>query len=239
MINPVTELRSFFVAALVHPVDRDHTESPEALVQRRWISAVTLAVGSFMLAWTLRLAPGDPTYYAATLALAVTWIVGGLLSGKTYFGTANTRSGEQTGHGIFQAVILGVLLLAVLLGYAALVAPIGVLRDPLLLMLVHTRYGLLPVVVALTVLNSVGEELFFRGALYSAVGGRQAMLVTTLVYALATIPTGIPMMILSAALLGIVTGLQRRVTGGVTGPIITHLIWAFGLLFLLPMVLGV
>ena len=49
MVNPVAELRGFFRAALVDPVDRDHEESAEALVQRRWISSVTLAVGSFML----------------------------------------------------------------------------------------------------------------------------------------------------------------------------------------------
>ncbi|WP_307785203.1 hypothetical protein [Janibacter melonis] len=29
-------------------------------------------------------------------------------------------------------------------------------------------------------------------------------------------------------------GLQRRVTGGVLGPIITHLTWSLGMLFLLP-----
>lgn len=238
MINPVTELRAFFRAALVHPVDRDHNESAEALVQRRWISSVTLAVGSFMLAWSLRLAPGDPAFYAATLALAVTWIVGGLLSGKVYLGSANTRLGTQTGRGIVQAVTIGVLLLALVLALAALVSPVPQLRESLLMLSAHARYGLLPVVAILTVMNSIGEELFFRGALYGAVGGRQAMLVTTLVYAVTTIPTGIPMLVLAAAALGVVVGLQRRVTGGVLGPVITHLIWSLGLLFLLPSLLG-
>lgn len=238
MINPVTELRAFFEAALVDPVDRDHTETAEALVQRRWISSVTLAVGSFMLAWSLRLSPGDPAFYAATLALAVTWIVGGLLSGRVYLGTANTRSGTQTGRGIIQSVIIAVLLLGLALAIAALAAPVDFLRDPLLMLLAHSRYGFLPVVTILTVMNSIGEELFFRGALYAAVGGRQAVLVTSLVYALTTIPTGIPLLVLAAALLGVVVGFQRRVTGGVLAPIITHLIWSLGLLFLLPLALG-
>lgn len=239
MVNPVAELRGFFRAALVDPVDRDHEESAEALVQRRWISSVTLAVGSFMLAWTLRLAPGDPAFYAATLALATTWIVGGLLSGRIYLGYAHTRVGTQGGRGIVQALLIGTLLLALFLVGAALVAPVPSLREPLLVLLSHARYGLLPVVAVLTALISVGEEIFFRGALYAAVGGRQALLVTTLIYALTTIPTGIPLMVLAAAILGAVAGLQRRVTGGVLAPIITHLIWSIGMLFLLPIVLGV
>ncbi len=239
MINPVTELRAFLTAALVHPVDRDHSETPEALVQRRWSSSVTLAVGSFMLAWSLRVAPGEPVFYAATIAVIATWIVGGLVSGRIYIGSANTRDGGQFGRGILQAVIIGVLLLVVFLGLAALMSPVPVLHDSLVLLLGHIRWGLLPVTALFAVVNSVGEELFFRGALYAAVGGRQALLVTTLVYAVTTIPTGIPLLVLAAALLGFVVGLQRRVTGGVLGPVITHLIWALGMFFLLPLVLGV
>lgn len=238
MINPVTELRAFFRAALVDRVDRDHEESAEALVQRRWISSVTLAVGSFMLAWSLRLSPGNPAYYAATLALAVTWIVGGLLSGKLYLGSANSRDGQRASRGILQAVILGLLLLGLFLGVAALASPVPALRDQLAVLLVPSYFSFLPVVVLLTLLNAIGEELFFRGALYAAVGGRQAMLVTTLVYALTTIPTGLPVMVLSAALVGVVVGLQRRVTGGVLAPVITHVIWSMGVLFLLPLALG-
>ena len=39
---------------------------------------------------------------------------------------------------------------------------------------------------------------------------------------------------ISTPILGCVTGLQRRVTGGILGPIITHLTWSLGMLFLLP-----
>lgn len=238
MIDPVSEVRGFFRAAIADPVERVHHESAEALVQRRWISSVTLAVGSFMLAWTLRLSPGDPAHYAATLALATTWIVGGLLSGKIYAGSSRTRVGTQDGRGILQALIIGLLLLAVLVAVAALIAPFPALRDPLVGLLDRASYGLMPVVVGLTVLNCIGEEIFFRGALYAAVGGRQALLVTTLVYAVITIPTGQPLMVLAAAFLGFVTGLLRRVTGGVVAPIVVHLIWSMGVLFVLPLVVG-
>jgi len=229
VINPVTELRAFFDAALVNPVENEPTESAEALVQRRWSSSVALAVGSFMLAWSLRVAPGEPTYYAAAIAVTATWIVGGLVSGRVYLGSRR---------GIVAAIVVGTLLLAAFLGLAALLSPVPVLHDSLLLLLGHFRWGILPVTAALALLNSVGEELFFRGSLYAAVGGRQALLVTTLVYAVATIPTGIPMLALAAALLGFVTGLQRRATGGVLAPMITHVIWTLGMIFLLPLVLG-
>jgi membrane protease YdiL (CAAX protease family) len=236
--DPITELRAFARASLVDPVDREYEESAEALVQRRWVASTALAVGSFLLALTLRVPAGDLAFYGATMALAATWIVGGMLSGTIHLGSSHTRSGEQNGRGILQAAIIGAVLLGIFLGGAALVAPVPVLRDQLVALLDHARYGFLPVVAALTALVSVGEEIFFRGALYAAVGGRQALLVTTIVYALATIPSGVPLMVLAAAVIGVVTGLQRRVTAGVLAPIITHLIWSLGLLFLLPVTLG-
>ena len=58
--------------------------------------------------------------------------------------------------------------------------------------------------------------------------------VTTVVYALTTVGAGIPLLVLAARLLGLLTALQRRVTGGILGPIVTHLTWSLGMLFLLP-----
>jgi ABC-type multidrug transport system permease subunit len=45
---------------------------------------------------------------------------------------------------------------------------------------------------------------------------------------------GIPLLVLAAVIVGLVVGLQRRVTGGILGPIVTHLTWSLGMLFLLP-----
>ncbi len=94
--------------------------------------------------------------------------------------------------------------------------------------------GVLPVIVGLLFLNAVAAELFFRGGLYAATGGQHAVLITTFVFALSTVPTGIPILVVGAAVLGAVVGLQRRVTGGVLGPIITHVTWLTGMVFLLP-----
>ena len=46
-------------------------------------------------------------------------------------------------------------------------------------------------------------------------------------------------LVLAAVAPGLVTALQRRVTGGILGPIITHLVWSLGMLFLLPPMLSI
>jgi membrane protease YdiL (CAAX protease family) len=237
VINPARELRDFFTAALVTPVSTEHEETAEQLVQRRWVSAVTLAVGSFMMAWTIRIPAGHPALYAATLALGTTWVVGALLSGKVHLGVANTRRGTTHSRGIVQALLLGLLLIIVFLAGGVLIAAIPVLRDPLLALLEHAQLGILPVVIGLLILNAVAEELFFRGGLYAATGGLHAVLITTLVYALSAVPTGIVALVVAWGLLGVVVGLQRRVTGGVLGPIITHLTWLAGMAVFMPWVL--
>jgi len=44
--------------------------------------------------------------------------------------------------------------------------------------------------------------------------------------------------VFAAAVLGTLVGLQRKVTGGVLGPMITHLTWSLSLLFILPPLLS-
>jgi hypothetical protein len=238
-MNPVREVRDFLTATLVDPVPRDHSETPEQLVHRRWVSAVTLAIASFLMAWTLRITPGDPAIYGATLALGTTWVVGALMSGKLYLGSATTRRGEQGSRAIIQSLLLGLLLVGLFLGGAMVVAAFPALRDPLLGLMIHARVGVLPVIVGLLFFNAVAAELFFRGGLYAATGGQHAVLITTFVFALTTVSTGMPALVVGAAVLGLFVGLQRRVTGGVLAPIITHVTWLTGMVFLLPAALTI
>ncbi|QGN58257.1 CPBP family intramembrane glutamic endopeptidase [Nostocoides sp. HKS02] len=238
MINPATELRSFARAALVLPVARDHQESDAAFRRRRIVAVVTLVVGAVVLALALRITPGDPLFYAATLGLAAVWAIGALLSGPLHLGRAHTRAGGAA-RPLVQSLTLGVVLLAVFLAGGLLVARIPALRDPVTTLLDHARLGSLALVAVITAVNGIAEELYFRGALYAAVGRSHPVLVTTVVYALTTVGAGIPLLVLAGALLGVLTGLQRRVTGGVLGPIIIHLTWSLGMLFLLPPVLSV
>lgn len=237
MSGPVTELRRFVRAALVEPVPRDHTESDAAFRRRRLVAVITLVVGAAALGWALRITPGDPLFYVGTLALAVVWTIGAFASGKLHLGRAHTRSGAADGRAVVQSLALGTVLLLVFLVGALVVARIPLLREPVDGLLAHAALGSLPVVAVITAVNGIAEELYFRGALYAGIGRRHAVAITTLVYAVVTAASGVPLLVLAAALLGLVVGLQRRVTGGILGPIITHLTWSLGMLFLLPHVL--
>ena len=238
MINPVGEVRAFVRAALVDPVPRDHHESDEAFRRRRWVAGITLVAGAAVLGWALRIEPGDRLFYVATIALAGVWALGAVLSGPLHLGRAHTRTGSTDSRAVVQSLALGVLLLALFLAGALVVAHVPFLREPVDELLDHAQVGSLPLVAAITAVNGIAEELYFRGALYAAIGRRHPVLVTTVVYTLVTVPAGIPLLVLAAAILGLVVGLQRRVTGGILGPTITHLTWSLGMLFLLPLVLS-
>ena len=236
-MNVVTEFRAFFRAALVEPVERDHGQPDEQFRRRRVVAAVTLLVGAAVLAWALRIEPGDPTFYVATFTLAAVWAVGALASGPLHLGRAHTRAGTGSSRAVVQSLALGALLLGLFMAGAVLVAQLPVLREPVQELLDHARFGSLALVTVITVVNGVAEELYFRGALYAGVGRRHAVAVTTVVYALVTATSGIPLLVFAAALVGLVLAFQRRVTGGILGPTVTHLTWSLGMLFLLPPVL--
>ena len=232
MRGPVAELRAFVNAALIEKVDRDHHDPDDVFRRRQVVVAITFVVGTAVLAWALRITPGDPLFYVATLALAAVWLVGALLSGPLHAGWGHTRRGEPA-RPIVQSLVLGVLLLLVFLVGALVVARIPVLREPVDQLLDHARFGAFTAVLAITFVNGVVEELYFRGALYAALPRHQVTL-TTVLYALTTVGSGIPLLVLAAAVIGLVTALQRRVTGGFLGPIITHVVWSTGMLVLLP-----
>ncbi len=87
----------------------------------------------------------------------------------------------------------------------------------------------------MTAVNGVAEELFFRGGAYAATP-RYPVPVTTVAYTVATLATGNVMLTFAAVLLGVVVGLQRRASGGILAPILTHLTWSISMLFLLPLI---
>jgi CAAX protease family protein len=237
-LHPVHEVRDFIRAALVILGESENTESDAAFRRRRVVAVVTLVLGTAVLAFALRIEPGDPLFYVASVGLAVVWAVGAFASGPLHLGRAHTRAGGEDARPIVQSLALGALLLALFLVGAVVVAQVPVLRDPVQHLLDHARLGSLALVAVITAVNGIAEELYFRGALYSAVGRRHAVAITTVVYALTTVGAGIPLLVLAAGLLGLLTALQRRVTGGILGPVITHLTWSLGMLFLLPLVLS-
>ena len=149
---------------------------------------------------------------------------------------ARTRSGG-TSRGVLQGLILGAMLLGLFVLGALVVARIPVLRGPVEDLLDHARFGALWLVALITAVNGISEELFFRGAAHEALPERWRLAGTTALYASSTLLTGVPLLTLAAVCLGLLTGAQRRVTGGVAGPIASHLTWSLGMLFILPAIL--
>ena len=60
------------------------------------------------------------------------------------------------------------------------------------------------------------------------------MLISTVVYTLATLATGNFMLVFAALTLGLVLGLERRATGGILAPMLTHVTWSLVMFFALP-----
>ena len=233
----MAEVRAFFRAALVSPVAPLPPQTPAELVRRRVVVASTVLVGALALGATLAIAPGNPLFYVAAAGAAALWGVGALASGPLHLGRGRTRSGGAS-RGVLQGLILGAMLLGVFLAGAFVIARIPALRAPVDDLLDHARVGSVGVVAAITVVNVVAEELFFRGAAHAAFSPRWSVLGSTVLYTASTLFSGVPLLTFAAACVGLLTAAQRRVTGGVAGPIATHLTWSLGLLFLLGPVLA-
>jgi membrane protease YdiL (CAAX protease family) len=135
---------------------------------------------------------------------------------------------------VLQPIAIGLAAVAVFTAGAVVVAQIPPLQESVDEVLDHARYGSLPVIAVITLVNGLSEELFFRGALYAAIGERHPVLISTVIYAAITVATGNVMLVFAAAVLGVLVGLQRRVSGGVLAPMLTHITWSMGMLFILP-----
>ncbi len=230
----VGEIRRFLEASLMQRVPRDHREPDEAIRRRRVVSALALVVGAVLLGLSMNLPPGDQRFYLYTLLLAATWVVGALASGRIYLGQAHTRRGDRYVVPVVQSLALATLLLGVFMAGAVVVSQVPLLRGYVNEVLDYARFGALPIVALITLANGLAEEVFFRGAIFAAVPPRLQVLVSTVLYMLVTLATRNVMLVLAALLLGVVTAAQRRVTGGVLAPMITHVVWSMGMLFLLP-----
>jgi CAAX protease family protein len=225
-------IRNIVAPSLIDRVPRDHEETDRDFLRRRIVVAVALVVGAVLLGFSLSIRPGDSTFYALTGAVAVVWTVGGLASGPLHLGYISFRGAVR--RPVLSPLVIGVIAAAVFVAGAFAVREIRPLRDYVENVLAHAQQGSTALIVLVTLANAIGEEIFFRGALFAAIGRRYPVVISTIVYAIATVATSNPMLVFAALTLGLVFGLQRRASGGILAPMITHVTWSMIMLFALP-----
>lgn len=216
----------------------------EAARRRRLLVTSAFGVlGVVVLGVSLRIEPGSAWFYPATLALAGVWTVGAFASGPLHLGRIGVRRGpdepgeQRLVRPVLSPILLGLGLAGVFVVGALVVREIPWLDRQVRSVIDFADQGSLPVLVVVTAVNGVAEELFFRGAVYASLP-RHAVAWSTVAYVIATLATGNLMLAFAAILLGVVVGLQRRASGGVLAPILTHCAWSLSMLLALPLLFG-
>jgi membrane protease YdiL (CAAX protease family) len=217
---------------LAEKVPRDHWETDDAFRRRRRVVAATSLAGAGLLGTSLSTRPDSTAFYGLTLGTAATWVVGGLTSGQLHLGWM--QRGDRLERPIVTPVLLGVGAFAVFYAGALVSRRIPVMERAISSILQYAKHGNGPLVLATTLANGAAEEVFFRGALYAAVGVQRPVAASTAVYMLATTATRNPALVLASGLMGALFGLQRRSSGGIQAPILTHLTWSILMLKFLP-----
>jgi membrane protease YdiL (CAAX protease family) len=238
MTQPATTKPGFLheVGAIMNTVAVPHHEPPAVILRRRIVVGVVVVIGAVLLGYSLSRQPGEESFYWLTLGLAAVWTVGAFAAGPLHLGCIRFRGRNQrpfiTGTGI--GLALGGLFL---LGGLA-VRQIPPVNDYVTPVLAFADQGTLELIVLITLINGFAEELFFRGALYTALGRRHPALISTVLYVAAIAATRNPMLVFAAVILGAVCAVERRATGGVLAPILTHVFWGLIMVLALPPVVG-
>ena len=214
-----------------------HHEPPAVVRRRRVVVAITLVIGAAVLGFSLRRTPGESSFYWLTLALAAVWIFGALASGPLHLGGINWRGRNQ--RPVITGTSIGLLIGAVFVVGGLIAREIPAVSALTIRVLQFASHATLLPIVAITVVNAIAEEMFFRGALYTALGRLAPVAISTILYTCATMASGNPMLGFAAIILGTVCALERRASGGVLAPVLTHFVWGLIMVLALPPLFGV
>ncbi|MGZ4444111.1 MAG: CPBP family intramembrane glutamic endopeptidase [Nocardioidaceae bacterium] len=213
------------------PVRHQETEAVQRR-RRRVVTGVSLA-GAGLLGLSLSTRPGSKEFYGLTLTVAGVWTFGGMASGPLHLGWIETRD-RHLRRPVVTPVATGVAAFGFFYACGLAARRIPVLDDAIVRVLRFAEQGNDPLVLTTTLANGIGEEIFFRGALYAALGKEHPVAASTVVYTLATTTTRNPALVLAAGVMGTLFGLQRRASGGLQAPLLTHVTWSALMLRYLP-----
>jgi membrane protease YdiL (CAAX protease family) len=177
--------------------------------------------------------PDSRSFYALTLGVAGTWVAGGLASGPLHLGWVQTPRATLR-RPLLTPVIAGAGAFGLFYAAASVVRRIPPLDAAVSRILRYAQQGNPALVLTTTLANGIAEEIFFRGALYAAVGVNAPVLKSSAVYSLATVATRNPALVLASVPMGLLFALQRRASGGIQAPVISHVTWSVLMLRYLP-----
>jgi membrane protease YdiL (CAAX protease family) len=208
-------------------------EPPTVVRRRRAVVAGTCVLGAGVLGASLAAPPGSPRFYLLTLSAGGTWLAGGLASGPLHLGWIQGRD-RQLRRPLVTPLVTGVGAFGFFYGCALVVRRVPFLKAAISRVLDFAEQGNAPLVLLTTYANGVGEEVFFRGALFTSLPDRRAVVGSTAVYTLATVGTRNPALVLAAGVMGTLFAMQRRASAGIQAPLITHLTWSTLMVRFLP-----
>ena len=240
MTEPTTTYPGFLreVRDTITRVAVPHHEPPVVVLRRRIAVGFVLVIGAVLLGYSLALQPGDASFYWLTLVLAAVWTVGALASGPLHLGGVRFRGRNQ--RPVITGTVVGLVVGAVFVLGGLIAREVPALAGYVTRVLEFANYQTLWLMVFSIMLNGIAEELFFRGALYTALEKHHPAIVSTIIYTIAIfVATRNPMLAFAALILGSVCAFERRATGGVLAPILTHMVWGLIMVLVLPPVFGV
>lgn len=214
-----------------------HHESPSVVLRRRVVVCLALVIGAVVMGWSMSRRPGEPIFYWLTLALAAVWAFGALAAGPLHLGGIRWRGRNQ--RPVITGASVGLLLGGVFVVGGLIAREFPIVSASIVRVLQFATQGSLGFVVVIAVINGIGEEMFFRGALYTALGRRYPAIASTVVYVGTVMASGYLMLGCAAMILGAVCAWERRFTGGVLAPVLTHLTWGLIVVLALPPLFGV
>ena len=213
-----------------------HNEPPSVVRRRRIVVAVVLVLGAVVLGLSLTRRPGEASFYWLSLALAVVWTVGAFASGPLHLGGVYWRGRNQ--RPIVSGTVIGLLLGAVFVVGGLVFREIPPISRLITHVLLFTNQGSWRLTLAIALVAAIAEELFYRGALYTALGRHHPLLISTVLYVMVCLASRNVMLGFAAILLGTVSALERRSTGGVLASVLTHFVWSLVVVLALPPIFG-
>ena len=215
---------------LQEPRVPDETEAVRN--RRRRIVVGVGAAGATLLGVSLSAEPGSKRFYWLTGALAATWTAGAVASGPLHLGWIKSRD-DNLRRPIITPVATGVAAFGAFYGAALVAREIPILNQAIGNVLRYADQGSTPLIILTTSVNGLANQMFFRGAFYTAAADRP-ILISTAAYTVATAASRNPALTVAGGVMGLLFGMQRRASGGIQAPMLTHLTWAMLMLRYLP-----